>query len=65
MRPDLEIDYRSLKEGKFRETIETGIVNNEMLANIENLTYLRGYLEGKALQAIEGFPLTSENYGNT
>ena len=36
-----------------------------MLTNIENLTYLRGYLEGKAIQAIEGFPLTSENYVNT
>ena len=29
---------------------------------VEKFTYLRGHLQGTAFQAIEGFPLTSENY---
>ena len=36
--------------------------NNESITNIEKFTYLKIYLDKSALQAIEGFPLISENY---
>ena len=46
----------------FQETYEAALGENESLSEIEKFTYLRGYLQGKTNQAIEGFPLTSENY---
>ena len=46
----------------FQETYEAAIGQNESLSEVEKFTYLRGYLQGTAFQAIEGFPLTSENY---
>ena len=48
----------------FKETFETAIEHNRNLTKIEKFTYLRGYLEGTALQAIDGFPLTNDNYSN-
>ena len=48
----------------FKETFETAIEHNKNLKKIEKFTYLRGYLEGTALQAIDGFPLTNDNYSN-
>ena len=46
----------------FQETYQAAIGQNESLSEVEKFTYLRGYLQGTAFQAIEGFPLTSENY---
>ena len=46
----------------FQETYEAAIGQNESLSEVEKFTYLRGYLQGTAFQAIKGFPLTSENY---
>lgn len=43
----------------FRETFDTVTVSNKSKRNIGRFTYL----EEIALQAIEGFPLTTENYG--
>ena len=36
--------------------------NNESITNVEKFMYLKTYLNKSALPAIEGFPLTSENY---
>ena len=46
----------------FQETYEAAIGQNESLSEVEKFTYLRGYLQGTAFQAIEGFLLTSETY---
>ena len=46
----------------FQETNEAAIGQNESLSELEKFTYLDRYLQGTAFQAIEGFPLTSENY---
>ena len=46
----------------FQETYEAAIGQNESLSELEKFTYLDRYLQGTAFQAIEGFPLTSENY---
>ena len=54
----------SLEWETFKETFETAIEHNKNLKKIEKFTYLRGYLEGTALQAIDGFPLTNDNYSN-
>ena len=48
----------------FNDTFETAIEHNRNLTKIEKFTCLRGYLEGTALQAIDGFPLTNDNYTN-
>ena len=48
----------------FKETFETAIDHNRNLTKIEKFTYLRGYLEGAALQAIDGFPLTNDGYSS-
>ena len=48
----------------FNDTFETAIEHNRNLTKIEKFTYLRGYLEGTALQTIDGFPLTNDNYSN-
>ena len=54
----------SLEWETFKETFETAIEHNKNLKKIEKFTYLRGYLEGTALQAIDGFQLTNDNYSN-
>ena len=48
----------------FKEMSETGIEHNRNLTKIEEFTYLHGHLEGTALQAVDGFPLTNDNYSN-
>ena len=48
----------------FNDTFETAIEHNRNLTKIEKFTCLRGYLEGTALQAIDGFPLPNDNYSN-
>ena len=51
------LDWKS-----FKETFEAAVHNNESITNMEKFPYLKTYLDKSALQAIEGFPLTSENY---
>ena len=46
----------------FKETFEAAVHNKESIIYIEKFTYLKTYLDKSALQATEGFPLTSENY---
>ena len=48
----------------FKEMFETAIEHNRNLTKIEKFTYLHGHLEGTALHAIDGFPLTNDNYSN-
>ena len=47
----------------FADTFDAAIDSKDFLSDVEKFTYLRGYLEGDALQCIEGFPVTEENYG--
>ena len=51
------LDWKS-----FKGTFEVAVHNNESITNIEKFTYLKTDLDKSALQAIEGLPLTSENY---
>ena len=51
------LDWKS-----FKETFEAAEHNNESITNFEKFMYLKTYLDKSALQAIEGFLLTSENY---
>ena len=51
-----------LEWDSFRETYQSTIHENKKLSCVEKFTYLRSYLDGTALQAIVGFPLTGENY---
>ena len=46
----------------FKENFETTVHRRTELTNIEKFTYLRPLLDKAASQAIEGFPLTAENY---
>ena len=46
----------------FKETFEAAVHRRTDLTNIEKFTYLRSLLDKTALQAIEGFFLTAENY---
>ena len=46
----------------FKETFEAVVHRRTDLTNIEKFTYLRSLLDKTALQAIEGFFLTTENY---
>ena len=39
-----------------------GIHSNQVLSNVQKLTYLRAQLQGEAARVISGFPLTSGNY---
>ena len=41
---------------------EAAVDKKDDLTKIEKFTYLKGYLSGCALQSIEGFPLSNENY---
>ena len=47
---------------RLKDTFEATVHNNESITNIEKFTYLKTYLDKSVLQAIEGFPLTNENY---
>ena len=46
----------------FLDTFEAAVDTKDDLTKIEKFTYLKGYLGGIALQSIEGFPLSNENY---
>ena len=46
----------------FIESFDAAVDSKEHLSNIEKFKYLKGYLKNSALQCIEGFPLTNENY---
>ena len=48
----------------FIEAFDATVHARAEISNIEKLTYLRGFLSGKALQTIEGLPLTNDNYMN-
>ena len=51
------LDWKS-----FKETFEATVHSIDSISNIEKFTYLKTYLGKSALQAIEGFLLTNENY---
>ena len=51
------LDWKS-----FKETFEVAVHSSDSISNIEKFTYLKTYLDKLALKAIEGFPLTNENY---
>ena len=46
----------------FKETSEAIVHRRTDLTNIEKFIYFRSLLDKTASQAIEGFPLTAENY---
>lgn len=46
----------------FLDHFTAAVDSKDSLTNIEKFTYLKGLLKGTALQAIEGFPLTNQNY---
>ena len=51
------LDWKS-----FKETFEVAVHSSGSISNIEKFTYLKTYLDKLALQAVERFPLTNENY---
>ena len=51
------LDWKS-----FKETFEAAMHNDESITNIGKFTDLKTYLDKSFLQAIQRFPLTSENY---
>ena len=46
----------------FLDTFEAAVGSKTHLTAIQKFTYLRGYMDGNALQCIEGVPLSNENY---
>ena len=63
--PKISIDQFSgdiTKWKSFIDTFEAAVHSKEYLTNIEKFSYLRGYLSGSALECIEGFPLSHDNY---
>ena len=46
----------------FKETFKAAVHSSDIASNTEKFTYLKTYLDKSALQAMEGFPLTNENY---
>ena len=46
----------------FIDSFDAAIGQKKRLTDVEKFTYLRGYVEGSALECIKGFPLTNENY---
>ena len=46
----------------FQEAYEAAIENNKQFLVKQKFSYLSGYFEGTAFQAIEEFPFTLENY---
>ena len=63
--PKLEIEKFSGDATKWRTFIETFDATVDVrsdISNVEKFSYLRGYLQGNALQTIDGMPLSSANY---
>lgn len=46
----------------FWDTFESAVHSNPGLTNVDKFSYLVSLLEGSALRAIEGLPVTEENY---
>ncbi|KAK2575210.1 hypothetical protein KPH14_008410, partial [Odynerus spinipes] len=62
--PDISLPKFSgeyLKWPAFRDLFSSLILQSSRLTNIERLHYLRGCMEGKAAQVIEGLPLTGDS----
>ena len=55
-------DGDALEWKPFFDSFDAAVNIKEDLTNIEKFTYLRSFLSGKALQSIDGFPLSTENY---
>ena len=51
------LDWKS-----FKDTFEAAVHGSDSTGNTEKFTCLKTYLDNSALQAVEGFPLTNENY---
>ncbi|MCP4491485.1 MAG: DUF1759 domain-containing protein [Gammaproteobacteria bacterium] len=54
-------DGDPLKWASFNDAFASS-VDAQNISQVQKLTYLRGFLKGRALQAIEGLPITNENY---
>ena len=46
----------------FQESFEVAVMNNPDLTEVQMFHYLRGYLKGEARLAIEGLPVTRDNF---
>ena len=51
-----------LEWNSFRDTFTATIHQNSKLSDIEKFTYLQSYVRDEAQQAIQGLPLSGENY---
>ena len=51
-----------LEWNAFRDTFTATIHKNSKLSDIEKFTYLQSYVRDEAQQAIQGLPLSGENY---
>ena len=58
-------DGEALKWRTFIEQLEATVDIKDDLSDIEKFTYLKGYLRGSALEAINDLTLTSDNYVQT
>jgi len=48
----------------FRDSFDAAIHNSHSLSKVQKFNYLRAQLQGDALRAIAGLPLTDDNYNN-
>ena len=55
-------DGEAMEWKSFLESFNATVHERTDIGDIEKFTYLRGFLSGSALQAIDGMPLTNENY---
>ena len=46
----------------FRDSFNVAVMKDDELSDVEKFHYLRGYLKGEALLAIEGLEVTNENF---
>ena len=46
----------------FKESFDVAVTNNPELSDVQMFHYLRGYLKGEARLAIEGLPVTADNF---
>ena len=65
--PTLQI---SIFSGQYQDWLgwsqqfESAIGQNTRLSNIDRFNYLKSFLSGRALEAVEGIPISNENYPN-
>lgn len=65
--PEIKLPEFSGDYGKwlfFKNSFETTIHNDESIPNVQKHQYLIGVLKGEALNVIEGFTISNENYIN-